>query len=123
MASTGCVGEAPTLPVATFLGLVGASDAATVGPADGVPTPHAATVAVVISLHGLFFSRLSRVDRVADLPWLPSHEDGARSLSFVPPSPSLNLARKVGLVVTVSKNSAARLLSEAMLSQSASVAC
>ena len=130
MPSTSCVGAAPTSPVATFLGLVEASDAATVGPADGVPTPHAAavaphaaTVAVVIFDHGLFCSPRSRVDRVADPPWRPSQEDGARSLSFVPPSPSLKSARKVGLVVTVSKYSAARFLSEAMLSQSASVAC
>jgi len=77
---------------------------------------HAATVAVAIFGHGLFSPRPPRVD-------LASREDGARSLSFVPPSPSLKLARKVGLVVTVSKNSAARLLSEAMLGQSASVAC
>jgi len=78
------------------------------------PKSHAATVAVVIFGHGLFFSCLSRVDRVADLPWRPSREDGARYLSFVPQSPSLKLARKVGLVVTVSKNSAARFVGAGM---------
>jgi len=50
---------------------------------------------------------------------------GGRAMSWavVPPSPSLKSARKVGLVVTVSKNSAPRFVGEAMLSQSASVAC
>jgi len=42
--STGCVGEAPTLPVATFLGPVGAG--------------YAATVAVVIFDHGPFSPRV-----------------------------------------------------------------
>ena len=80
----------------------------------GTARPYAATVAVAIFDHGLFSPRSSRVDRVADSPWRASQEDGARSLSFVPPSPGLKLARKVGLVVTVSKNSAARFVGAGM---------